>query len=209
MPALLAYGIDADTGVTQFAIVTDDTQARYVWPALGEPIWDDDRARGIADTIGTSPASAGEWMDVAAYNLGLTTQITDPTSVPDLSSGIAEARLNLNAGRANVGAGPVTDPLPLNRARESFDQTSADYPGFGEDEVDDDPQAMTNFVLQMLGGIDPTGPNAWILEQAANPDPDAEPGGFVHLPGYDYNLQTVPDAEPDDETAEPTPDGDE
>jgi hypothetical protein len=204
--ALLAYGVNADTGVTQFAIVTDDTQARYVWPALGEPIWADDRAKGIADTIGISPATAGEWMDVAAYNLGLTTQFTDPTSVPDLSAGVTEARLLLNQGRANVGSvGSVTDPLVLNRAREAFDQTSADYPGFGEDEMDDDPEAMTNFVLQMLGGIDPTGPNAWILEQAANPDPNAEPGGFVHLPGYDYNLPvTVPD-----ETAEPTPDGDE
>lgn len=207
MTALLAYGIDVNSGTTQFAIVADEAQARYVWPALGEPIFDDARIQEIASLQGVMPDTPQGWMDVASYNLGLTTQITDPHTVEDLSSAIAETRITLNAARAQLGPGSTVDPGVLSRARESFDQISMDYPGFGEDETDDDPQAMTNFVMHMLGGIDPEGPNAWILEQGGDGADDTPPGGFVHLPGYDYNLVPVPDAPvdqpaPDDTTQE-------
>jgi len=205
MTGLLSYAIDVDSNVPLFAVAADDTQAKYVWPALEEPFFDDSRIQELADLFHQTPTDAATWTQIAMTNLGALVQVTTPVTVEDIQTAVAEARVNLNQGRANIGVGTTDSPV-LSRTREAFDQTSADYPGFAEEDSEEvDPDAMTNFVLQMLGGVEADGPNAWILEAAQNPNPDAPAPDFVRFPGVDYGAvypeATVED-EPDEETEE-------
>lgn len=201
MAALLSYGVNADTHVALFAIAADDGAARYVWPSLTTPGFGDDRIQQLALDLGT-PEDAAGWLSLAATNVGQFIKVTAPHEVESLADGVAEARQVLNQSAAGRGDTPAQhDPEALQRIQQSFDQISQDYPGFGEG-GDDDPQAMTNFVLHMLGGVDPGDPNAWILEAAENPNdnPDIPAPDFVRMPGVDYDRAYPP--VPDDEDGE-------
>src|SRR5262245_41178537 len=113
MTALIAYGIDVNSGSPEFAIVADETQARYVFPAMDGAWMDDARIPAIHDDQGLDDTPQG-WMDAASYNIGLTTQITAPHEVESLAAGMGEARTNLNQARAG-NPGPNLDPDPLAR----------------------------------------------------------------------------------------------
>lgn len=186
MTALLSYAVSSETGNVLFAIATDDTQAHYVWPAQVTPGFDDQRIQQLTEDLGSTPQDAMSWLTLASDNIGLLNYVTAPVVQGSIETAVAEARQVLNRSYADDASAGPPSPSVMGRVREAFDQVSADYPGFGEG-AEDDPQAMTNFVLSMIGGVEEGGPNAWIAEAMQNPNPDAEPGGFVAFPGVDYN----------------------
>lgn len=198
MAALLSYAADVESGDLRFAVAADDTTARYVWPAQESPAFGDERVQAIVEAQG-APEDAAGWLGLATQNIGQFNYVTDPINVDSLADAMAEARQVLNRSRAESGNAGAEAPV-LGRVREAFDDISADYPGFGEDDEQVDPNAMTNFVLSLIGGVEEGGHNAWIAEAMQNPNPDAPPAGFVAFPGVDYDVR-YPEAEPE-ETAE-------
>jgi hypothetical protein len=183
---LISYLVDPDSGAVYAGVVADDSSVRYVWAPDIEPFWPDDAeqiARRLA-SVKTKPSTAAEWMDLATYGLGYT-EVTKAIRArsTDKAVEVVDDFFDSLAGSKHVEPSPMQAPLSVEAAR-AFDETMESYPGFGEDdELDAD--AMTSFVLSLLGPMDPDGPNGWILREI-----DGKP-----LPG-DENMYVTLDAAP-------------
>lgn len=189
MTVLLAYVRLSENEDPGLAVVADDEGADYLFPDDVEPWLTADRIQRIVAVWQQPPTDAQGWLEAATYNLGLEAVVDPPIEVADTEEAVTQADEVL----ANWSPRPSSDEV-LTSASESFDQVSADYPGFMENDDDDtSPEAMENFVLMMLGPIDPEGPNGWILRaQDGNPRPGDE-NEYVHMPG---ERVPAPDAAP-------------
>jgi hypothetical protein len=162
------------------AVVADDEGAEYLFPPTVEPWLGATRLQQLVEIRGEEPTSAAEWTELATYNLGLDTFIDASVEVEDVDDAVDQAESQLADYEPES---PETSFL--DSVSESYDQVSADYPGFGDaEDVDgNSAQAMENFVLMALGPIDPDGPNGWLLRaQDGSPDPGDE-DRFIHFPG--------------------------
>jgi hypothetical protein len=186
MTALLTYVKDSETHQTYMAVVADDAGAQYVWAPGVTPFWEDDAARlaRLTDDKPVQPASAEDWLSVATYNLG-GTYTTDVERAPSVESGVNAVRKafdDMDEPELDEDGEPVYSETAaentadyLGEAARAFDEVTEDYPEFGELDDDEEAQATTNFILSMLGPIDPEGPNGWILREIdGNPRPGDE-----------------------------------
>ena len=177
MTALLTYVKDSETDQTYMAVVADDTGARYVWAPGVSPWWpdDDERLARITDGKPQQPESAADWMDVATYSLG-STYTTPTVKVSSTRAGVVEAKKTLRDPELQGTENDMASQARfLGEVGRAFDEVTEDYPEFGELDDETEAQAMNNFVLAMLGPIDPEGPNGWILrEMDGNPRPGDE-----------------------------------
>lgn len=181
--ALLTYARDAESGTVLFAIIADDEGADYAWPEEVDPWFQaEERLASLSKATGQQPSNASEWLDLASYHLGQNVTVDKPVEVDDIEDALDQVEGVL----ADVEP-PSFDPA-LQMASEAFDQVSGDYSGFSEDvsesgDFDIDPQAMDNFVMMMLGPIDPEGPNGWILRAMDGEPREGDEEQFVHIPG--------------------------
>ena len=186
MTALLAYVKDSETDQTYAAVVADDTGAQYVWAPGVTPFWPDDAERlaRLVDGKPVQPESAEDWLATATYNIN-NTYSTEPERAASASAGVNAARKVFDdlaePELANDGTPISGETTTDNQAQflgevgRAFDETVENYPEFGELDDETEAQAMNNFVLAMLGPIDPEGPNGWILrEMDGNPRPGDE-----------------------------------
>jgi hypothetical protein len=186
MTALLTYVKDSETDQTYMAVVADDTGAQYIWAPGVTPFWEDDAARlaRLIDGKPTQPASAKDWLSVATYNVN-NTYSTDVERAPSVEAGVNAARKafdDMAEPEIDEDGDPILGETTadnetrwLGEAARAFDEITEDYPEFGELDDDEEAQATTNFVLSMLGPIDPEGPNGWILREIdGNPRPGDE-----------------------------------
>lgn len=177
MTALLTYVKDSETDQTYMAVVADDAGARYVWAPGVSPWWpdDDERIARLIDGKPQQPASASDWLGVATYNLG-STYTTPVSEVASAKAGVAEATKTLSDPKLHGFENNAADQARfLGEAARAFDEVTEDYPELGELDDETEAQAMNNFVLSMLGPIDPEGPNGWILREIdGNPRPGDE-----------------------------------
>lgn len=173
--ATMVVVYDEKTDVPLLAAVSDDASAEYVWPKDQEPWFDeDDRLKMLVDRVadGSEPTTAQGWVDLAVMNLGFS-RIGEPVEFPSVSKAKVEARKILDDSGAQAIS---TDRLAqLDAVSDAYDEVIRDYPQFdlhGVESLDPDQlDAMQQFVLLMLGPIDPDGPNGWFLRAATGEEP--------------------------------------
>lgn len=177
--ALLTYARDAETGDLLFGIVADEEGADYVFPEDGEWFESERRIEMLVNVQG-EPTTQDGWLTLATTNLGPNVLVDEPTPFDSIEDAVDAAQELVSGIDINEGISPAPEMAASSAA---FDQVSQDYPGFLEDEENVDPQAMDNFVMMMLGPIDPEGPNGWILRAVDGEPREGDDEQFVHIPG--------------------------
>lgn len=178
---LLSYVTDTETGDTLFAIAADDDGADYIWPDDTEPWFDGpERFEMLLRHAETPPTTAADWLSLAGANLGRVS-VTAPEELASIDAAVSAADAVFEADAETAGA---QDTDLLKAGASAFDSISQDYPGFGEvDDAGEDPQAMLNFVMMMLGPIEPDGPNGWLLRAAEGSPQPGDEDQVIHFPG--------------------------
>lgn len=184
MSALITFIKSSDTDQIYMAVIADESGAQYVWAPGVDPFWPNDAERlaRLTDGRPEQPSTAEDWLSVATYHLG-DVYWTPSREVADIDAGVAEAEAEFaeldepvtNEDGDKTGSNvDLAESRVLGEAARAFDEVTEDYPELGEDD-ETDAQAMNNYVLSMLGPIDPEGPNGWILRAMdGNPRPGDE-----------------------------------
>jgi hypothetical protein len=172
---LLGFVRRSDDDVPLFGVIADDSGARYVFPPGVEPKLDEERVQAVAEAMGAEPQSERDWYDIASSNLGLGLLVDDPMDDIEDPDDFANEYLH------ELYSEPVVPSPLMQNAASAFEQISRDYPDFADDPQSVPEEAMTNYVLNALGPIDPEGPNGWILRAVDGNPRDGDENEYVHF----------------------------
>lgn len=175
-----------ETGAV-FAVVADDTGARYVFSGgddTNEAGLNSDRIGVVRSFIDASPSNALEWFGVAAYALG--NVVPGPlTAVDTLDEAVARATEAIEQEPTYVSVQvppppsfhvPQTQAERLAFQRQALDEWAQQYPEAAAGDVDD-PEADLALAHLMTPPVDPERPHTWL--PIATTETDC---GFCDLP---------------------------
>lgn len=164
-----------DPGENAFAaVVVDNGKLSYVWPTEGLAPAKPAKVSGKTDEelIANAASSLGPQADPPFDDFTTVKEATD----------FARQYLDTAPEPAN--------PLTQN-ADDAFSQISLDYPGFDDllnesgesDEID--PNALDNYVMLLMGPIDPEGENGWVFRAVDGQPREGDEDMYLHLPTAD------------------------
>jgi hypothetical protein len=163
-------------------VVVDSQRATYLWPAETNPRFNpDDRP---------APTGSSDEEVIAQATTGLGT-----ADVPFDDFTSAEEATTFGQEYLDAQDEPV-HPLLFNAA-DTFDQISEDYPSLSDTdlegaEADEDPAALDNYVMMLMGPIDPEGENGWVFRAVDGEPREGDEEQYLHLP----TLPPVESAQP-------------
>lgn len=154
-------------------VVVDSGKVDYLWPSGSEPRF------SSKDRPAPDAPSDEELLTLVTADLGTVDRPMDDFPSRDEAAGFAQEYLDTQ---------PVA-PHPLTaNADDAFGQIAQDYSGFddlltedGEGE-DLDPSAMDNYVMLLMGPIDPEGENGWVFRAVDGEPREGDEDEYLHLP---------------------------
>jgi hypothetical protein len=177
---------DVISGEHVFSIIADDKGFKYVMQSDYKVFNADKRAKMLMEKVKDNKESlkAADYINLASFGLSNfrygSARDEKSTKIAAKEEQVSMMKSALKQEEENV----VNESLVV--AREDLDQVLFDYPDLydqlegDEDKVNPDitEDGMFELVMAALGGIDPEGPNAWILDMQ---DGKEMPEGFMPM----------------------------
>jgi hypothetical protein len=177
---------DVISGQHVFSIIADDKGFKYVMQSDYKIFNGDKRVKMLMEKVKDKKESlkVNDYINLASFGLS---NFKYSSAREEASSKIAakEEQVSMMKSSLKQEKDNVANKSLL-MAREDLDQVLFDYPGLydqlegTEDNVNPDitEDGMFELVMAALGGIDPEGPNAWILDMQ---DGKEMPEGFMPM----------------------------
>jgi hypothetical protein len=180
---------DMNDNTHAFSVVATDKGFKYIFAdSKGEIFNPGKRVQLILDTVKKDKKSftVDDYLDLARYNLS-NYRFSTPFEEPSEKIAIKSEKLKMEKNKEVEAAEKMYDKsAELTRRSLDIEQVFLDFPELYEQLISDDPDqkitasGMTEFMFAAVGPVDPSGPNAWMLDsidgqevEGSKPQPDS------------------------------------